>query len=73
VMFFEIVRVAGPTFFAQFNYLAVLAGLAWSMLVLGERLSVYFFVAMLLMFVGVSLSARRASASAAAAPGSTPI
>ncbi|MGO9700318.1 MAG: DMT family transporter [Xanthobacteraceae bacterium] len=68
VFFFEIIRVAGPTFFAQFNYLAVLAGVAWSMLVLGERLSVYFFVAMLLIFVGVFLSARRGGPPAAANP-----
>ncbi len=60
VMFFEIIRIAGPTFFAQFNYLAVLAGVAWSMLVFGERLSIYFFISMLLMFVGVFISARRA-------------
>jgi len=68
VFFFEIIRLAGPTFFAQFNYLAVLAGVAWSMLVLGERLSIYFFIAMLLMFVGVFLSARRAASPAAADP-----
>jgi len=68
VFFFEIIRLAGPTFFAQFNYLAVLAGVAWSMLVLGERLSIYFFVAMLLMFVGVFLSSRRAGPPAAANP-----
>jgi drug/metabolite transporter (DMT)-like permease len=59
VFFFEIIRLAGPTFFSQFNYLAVLAGVAWSVLALGERLSIYFFVAMLLMFVGVFLSTRR--------------
>jgi drug/metabolite transporter (DMT)-like permease len=58
VLFFEIIRMAGPTFFAQFNYLAVLAGVAWSMAIFGERLSIYFFVAMLLMFAGVFLSAR---------------
>ncbi len=58
VLFFEIIRIAGPTFFAQFNYLAVLAGVAWSMLLFGERLSIFFFVAMLLMFIGVFLTAR---------------
>ena len=59
VLFFEIIRIAGPTFFAQFNYLAVLAGVAWSMLVFGERPSLQFFIAMLLMFLGVFLSAAR--------------
>ena len=70
VMFFEIIRIAGPTFFAQFNYLAVLAGVAWSMLVYGERLSIYFFVAMLLIFAGVFLSARGAGRPIAADRGS---
>ena len=60
VLFFEIIRLAGPTFFAQFNYLAVLAGVGWSIAIFGEALSIYFFVAMLLMFAGVFLSARGA-------------
>src|SRR5258708_37531727 len=30
-LFLEIIRMAGPTFFAQFNYLAVLAGPVWGL------------------------------------------
>jgi drug/metabolite transporter (DMT)-like permease len=60
VLFFEVIRLAGPTFFAQFNYLAVLAGVGWSIAIFGEALSIDFFVAMLLMFAGVFLSARGA-------------
>jgi drug/metabolite transporter (DMT)-like permease len=59
VLFFEIIRIAGPIFFAQFNYLAVLAGVLWSVLLFGERLTIYFLIAMLLMFVGVFLSVLR--------------
>jgi drug/metabolite transporter (DMT)-like permease len=59
VLFFEIIRRAGPVFFAQFNYLAVLAGVAWSAIVFGERLSIYLALAMALMFVGVFLSGYR--------------
>ena len=59
VLFFEIIRRAGPTFFAQFNYLAVLAGIAWGAIVFGERLTLTFFLAMLLMFAGVFLSGYR--------------
>jgi len=59
VLYFEIIRLAGPTFFSQFNYLAVLTGVAWGMLTFGERPSPYFFLAMLLMFLGVFLSMRR--------------
>jgi drug/metabolite transporter (DMT)-like permease len=72
VLFFEIIRLAGPTFFAQFNYLAVLAGVGWSIAIFGEALSIYFFVAMLLMFAGVFLSARGAAPSAAPAPEAKP-
>ena len=72
VLFFEIIRLAGPTFFAQFNYLAVLAGVGWSIAIFGEGLSIYFFVAMLLMFAGVFLSARGAAQPAGAIPGAEP-
>jgi drug/metabolite transporter (DMT)-like permease len=63
VLFFEIIRRAGPTFFAQFNYLAVLAGVAWGAIVFGERLTLTFFLAMVLMFVGVFLSGYRRAAA----------
>jgi len=33
VLFLEIIRLAGPTFFAQFNYLAVAAGIGWGALI----------------------------------------
>ncbi len=63
VLFFEIIRRAGPTFFAQFNYLAVLAGVAWGAMVFGERLTPTFFLAMGLMFVGVFFSGCRRGAA----------
>ena len=48
MLFFEIIRRAGPVFFAQFNYLAVLAGVAWAAAVFRERLSIYLVLAMAL-------------------------
>ncbi len=63
VLFFEIIRRAGPTFFAQFNYFAVLAGIGWGALIFGERLTLSFFLAMLLMFAGVFLSGYRRPAA----------
>ena len=72
ILFFEIIRLAGPTFFAQFNYLAVLAGVGWSIAIFGDGLSIYFFVAMLLMFAGVFLSARGAAPPAGTIPGAEP-
>ena len=59
VLFLEIIRRAGPVFFAQFNYLAVLAGVAWGAVIFGERLSIYLVLAMVLMFVGVFLAGYR--------------
>lgn len=56
VLFLEIIRRAGPVFFAQFNYLAVLAGVAWGAIIFSEQLSVYLSLAILLMFVGMFLS-----------------
>jgi len=61
VLFLEIIRRAGPVFFAQFNYLAVLAGVAWGAVIFGERVSIYLVLAMVLMFVGVFLSGYRRS------------
>lgn len=66
VMFFEIVRLAGPVFFSQFNFIAVLAGIGWAILIFGDRPSVYIWGALVLLFAGLALiiwSMRRAQAS----------
>ncbi|MBT4427140.1 MAG: DMT family transporter [Rhodospirillaceae bacterium] len=55
LLFFEIVRRAGSVFFSQFNYLAVLAGIAWAMLIFAERPSVYIWGALALLFLGLAL------------------
>src|SRR5262249_1658609 len=63
VLFFEVIKLAGPTFFAQFNYLAVPAGAAWGAVIFDEHLSLYYFLAMLLMFIGMFLLAVNRSKS----------
>lgn len=55
IAFFEIVRLAGPVFFAQFNYLVVLAGFGWGALFFGESHSVYVWGAAALMLSGLAL------------------
>ncbi len=55
VTFFEIVRLAGPVFFSQFNYLMILAGFGWGILLFGERHSVYIWGAAALMLCGLTL------------------
>jgi drug/metabolite transporter (DMT)-like permease len=57
VLFLEVIRLAGPTFFAQFNYLAVLAGIGWGALIFGERLGLGVWLALALMATGIILMA----------------
>lgn len=54
-LFFEIVRMAGPVFFAQFNYLSMIAGIAWATILFHERPTMWFFGAGGLMLAGVLL------------------
>lgn len=64
VLYIEIVRLAGPTFFAQFNYLAVFSGIAWGAAIFGERLGLIVWLALALMAAGViltSISGRNSS------------
>lgn len=54
-IFLEIVRNAGPIFFSQSNYLVVLAGLGWGILLFGEEPSPFIWGATALVFIGVGL------------------
>lgn len=54
-LFLEIIRMAGPTFFAQFNYLAILAGLAWGWIVFSEPVRGAVWLALALMVTGIIL------------------
>jgi drug/metabolite transporter (DMT)-like permease len=70
ILLFEIVRRAGPTFFAQFNYLAVLSGIGWGALLFAERPGATFWIALGLMLAGIYFAtgrtAKPATATAAA-------
>ena len=54
VLFFEVVRRAGPTFFSMFNYVALPAGVVWSILVFGEMPPLVFWLALAVMLGGVA-------------------
>lgn len=54
-LFYETVRRAGPVFFSQFVYLNTLTGILWATALLEERLSIWVWIALALMFVGVLL------------------
>ncbi|TPJ62654.1 DMT family transporter [Mesorhizobium sp. B2-7-1] len=55
VLFFELVARMGPTRFSIFNYLAVAAGILWSMAVFAERPAASFWLALLLMLAAMYL------------------
>lgn len=57
VLYLEIIRLAGPIFFAQFNYLAVLAGIGWGAIIFAERLGLGVWLALALMATGIILTA----------------
>lgn len=59
ILFAEIVRRYGPTFFAQFNYLAVVAAIGWAFIFFGEEPSIYALIALALMAAGVLISELR--------------
>ncbi|SJZ30791.1 EamA-like transporter family protein [Enhydrobacter aerosaccus] len=54
-LFLEIVRMAGPTFFAQFNYLAIVAGLGWGWIIFLEPVQATTILALVLMVLGIVL------------------
>lgn len=66
LLFAEIVRRYGPTFFAQFNYLAVIAAMGWAALFFGEVPSLYALLALALMAAGVLVTEMRHRGAAGA-------
>ena len=71
-LFLEFVRLAGPVFVTQHNYIATLSGFGWGLAFFGEGYSAYLWGATALMFVGLGLlnlglwlEARRARVSSA--------
>lgn len=61
-LFFEIVRRIGPARFSLFNYLAVAAGIIWSLVFFHEEPASLFWVALLLMLAGMYLALSRQQA-----------
>lgn len=55
VLFFVLVARIGPTRFSVFNYLAVAAGILWSLAVFDERPAASFWVALFLMLAAMYL------------------
>jgi drug/metabolite transporter (DMT)-like permease len=53
---YEVIRRAGPVFFSQASYIIVLSGLAWALLLFGERPSPWVWGAVLAMVAGLVLA-----------------
>ena len=59
ILFAEIVRLYGPTFFSQFNYLTVLAAIFWALIFFSEVPATTVLIALILMAIGVVVAQRR--------------
>ncbi len=55
LIFFEIIRLAGPVFLSQVAYIVTITGLLWGMHLFGERHSAWIWAAMAVIFVGLAL------------------
>ena len=61
---FEIIRLAGPVFFAQVAYLVTASGVLWGMALFGERHSGLIWLALALMLAGIALVNPRSGVNA---------
>ena len=59
VLFFEIIRRVGPAKFSFFNYLAVIAGIIWSLVVFREAPPTLFGAAIIVMVSGMTIALRK--------------
>ncbi len=58
LMFFEVMRLAGPVVLSQVAYVVTLTGIVWGMALFGERHSVWVWAAMGAIFAGLVLVTR---------------
>ena len=54
-LYFEIVRLAGPVFVSQANFITVTAGVFWAMLLHGERPSAWLWVSLAFLVASLFL------------------
>ncbi len=56
LMFFEIIRRAGPVYFSQIGYIVTLSAMLWAVVLFGERYSIWVMGATALVFAGIALT-----------------
>ena len=54
-LLFEVIRRAGPVFWSQIGYIAVVSGIAWGVVVFGEHHNAGIWLGAFLMFIGLAL------------------
>lgn len=55
MFFFELMRVRGPVYASQVGYIVCLSGVFWGKLFFGEQHSVWVWLAMIVIFIGLAL------------------
>jgi len=58
ILYFEVMRMAGPVFLSQVGYVVTVTGMLWGMALFGERHSPLIWVAVLVIFCGLALVTR---------------
>ncbi len=67
-LFLELIRISGPVFFSQINYVAVATGFGWGMALFAERYSLYVWGGTALMALSVLLLTLGARTNSRAKP-----
>jgi drug/metabolite transporter (DMT)-like permease len=60
---FEIIRLAGPVFFSQFNYVSIGSGFLWALVLFQDLPSTWVWIALVAMVIGLVLATRGANQS----------
>ena len=54
-LFIYLIAYAGPVFASQVAYLVTLFGVAWGMMIFGERHSLWIWISLVVMLIGLAL------------------
>lgn len=55
ILFFELIRIAGPVYFSQVGYVVTVTGMMWAALLFDETYSHWVFASVALIFAGLAL------------------
>ena len=67
--FFRLQQVGGPVYLSQISYVNTAVGLAFAVLLFGERLNAWIWLAVALVFAGVALVNRTYTPPSSTSPG----